>query len=181
MIASKGKLSMKKILSCIILSLTLLILAACGGGGGGGGGSNGPSTVTLKINLAGTLPASTAISGADFTVTLPANVTPVLTNGVVATNVVANSATFAGSTLSPQVTYAAATASNPGTLRVILSSSDLVGVAQVGEAATITLQLANGVAPTTANFGLSAISVFDVSLYNHISGMNASIASVTLQ
>jgi hypothetical protein len=109
-------------------------------------------------------------------------VTPATTNGVVATSVVIASGTFAGSTLAPQVTYIAATANTPGTLRVILASSTATGVSQTGEIATITLQLANGAAPTTASFGqLSAVSVVDTALYATISGVGASVAGVTLQ
>jgi hypothetical protein len=90
--------------------------------------------------------------------------------------------TFAGSTFSPQVTYTAATTNGPGTLRVILTNSISAGVTQVGEVATINLQLANGVTPTVGSFGLSAVSVVDAVQYNSsISGMGANVASVTLQ
>ena len=178
---------MKNILLYIGMALTLMILTACGGGGGGGTAPAGQNptpiaktTATLKINQTGSLPPSTAISGADFTLTLPANVTPAMTNGAVATGVVALSGTFAGSTLSPQVVYTAATASAPGTLKVILASSEAAGLSQVGEVATITLQLANDAAPTAASFGVNAVSVIDA-LYAPITGMNVVVASVTLQ
>ncbi len=68
-----------------------------------------------------------------------------------------------------------------GTLRVILSSSAVDGVTQVGNVATITLQLANSAVPTTSNFSVSAVSVTDAVLYNQISGMGAVVADVTLQ
>jgi hypothetical protein len=187
----KGKHTMKNILRYLTITLTLLTLTACGGGGGGGsntGASNqNPPTTTkttakLTITQTGSLPASTTISGADFTITLPVDVTPATTNGAVATGVVTASGTFAGSTLAPQVTYTAANASVPGTLRVILAISTAAGVSQTGEIATITLQLANGAAPTAASFGqLSAVSVVDTALYATISGMGASVAGVTLQ
>jgi uncharacterized repeat protein (TIGR02543 family) len=138
------------------------------------------TAATLTINLTGSLPVSTAISGAAFTLTLPVNVTPAMVNGAIATGVVSVSGTFAGSTLSPQVVYTAAT-SSAGTLNITLANSIQAGVTQVGEVATITLQLANGAAPTAGSFGLSAVSVIDATLYAPITGMNAVIAGVTLQ
>lgn len=138
------------------------------------------TTAILAINLTGTLPASTAIAGAMFTLTLPPDVTPAITNGAVINGVVTPSGVFAGGTLTPPV-YTAATASAPGTLIVTLVNSNPTGLTQVGEVATISLQLANGVTPTAANFGLSAVSVIDATLYNTISGMSANVASVTLQ
>ena len=139
------------------------------------------ATATLTINLIGTLPVSTAISGAAFTITLPADVTPALTNGVVNTGVVDLSGTFAGSTLSPQVVYTAATASAPGTLKVTLANSAATGVTQVGEVATITLLLANGAAPTVSSFGLNTVSVIDATIYGTISGMGANVGNVMLK
>lgn len=176
---------MKHILICGVLALVLMTLVACGGGGGGGGGeTNQPSaktTASLVINLTGTLPVSAAISGADFTVTLPASVTPKNINGAVEPGVVAPSGTFTGSTLSPQVVYTAATPSAAGTLKIILATSIPAGATQVGEVARITLQLANGVAPTVSSFGISSVNVVDAGTYGTISGMGANVASVTLQ
>jgi hypothetical protein len=175
---------MKKIQLYLTLILVLLTLSACGGGGGGGGGGGATpvakTTAILTINLTGTLPASTAISGAAFILTLPANVTPAMINGAVATGVVSVSGTFAGSTLSPQVVYTAAT-SSAGTLNITLANSIQAGVTQVGEVATITLQLANGVAPTVSSFVLSEVSVIDATFYNTISDIGANVASMTLQ
>jgi hypothetical protein len=183
----KGKSNMKNILIYLAMTLTLLILAACGGGGGGTGtaSQNPPptakTTATLTINQTGSLPASTTIAGADFTVTLPANVTPAMTNGVVAVGAVALSGTFTGSTFSPQVVYTPATAVAPGTIKVILASSETAGLSQVGEVATITLQLANGAAPTAGSFVVSGDSIIDATLYAPIAGMNVIVANVTLQ
>jgi hypothetical protein len=184
----KGKSNMKNILIYLAMTLTLLTLAACGGEEGednGTVGHNPPpiakTTATLTINQTGSLPASTTISGADFTLTLPANVTPAMTNGAVATSAVALSGTFAGSTLSPQVVYTPATPGAPGTLKVILASSEAAGLSLVGEMATITLQLANGAAPTAGSFVVSAASVIDATLYAPITGMNVVVANVTLQ
>jgi hypothetical protein len=176
------KSDMKNMLLHIAMAFTLLILTACGGGGGGGDGAApaAKTTATLTISLTGSLPASTAISGAAFTLALPANVTPAMVNGAVATGVVAVSGSFASSTLSPQVVYTAAT-SSAGTINITLANSIPAGVTQVGEVATITLQLANGVAPTAGSFGLSAVSVIDATLYAPIAGMNVVVAGVTLQ
>jgi hypothetical protein len=176
---------MKNILRYLTITMTLLTLAACGGGGSSDSGTPpAPTTKTtakLTITQTGSLPASTTISGAEFTITLPTDVTPALSNGAVATGVVTPSGTFAGSTLAPQVTYTAATAGVPGTLRVILASSNAAGVSQTGEIATITLQLANGAAPTAASFGVSSSNVYDTSVYGAISGMGVGIVNVTLQ
>lgn len=188
MTTSKGKSKMKNKLIYLAMTLTLLTLAACGGGGGGDNGTavqNPPpiakTIATLTINLTGSLTGSTTISGADFTLTLPANVTPAMTNGAMATGVVSPAGTFAGSTLSPQVIYTAATSGAPGTLKVILASSAAAGLSQVGEVATITLQLANGAAPTAGSFVVSGDSVIDATLYAPIAGMNVVVANVTLQ
>jgi len=165
----------------IILSLTLMVLSACGGGGTGT--TVPPATVyttaTLKINLSGDL-AGKAISGAEFTLTLPANVTPAMVSGVVATSVVTPSGTFVGSTIVPIVTYIPAVGATPGTVHVIVSNSLSAGVTTVGEVATITLQLANGAAPLVTDFALNSVIVIDT-LYNPITGMTASVAGVTLQ
>lgn len=188
MTTSKGKSNMKNILLYLAMTFTLLTLAACGGGGGGDNSTadqNPPpaakTTATLTINQTGTLPASSTISGAAFTITLPANAAPVMTNGVVAPSAVALSGTFAGSTLSPQIVYTAATSNAPGTLKVILASSEAAGLSRMGEMATITLQLANGAAPTASSFVVSGDSVIDTTLYAPIAGMNVVVASVTLQ
>lgn len=179
---SRGKSNMKKLLNQLAVTLTLLTLAACGGGGGDG--QNSPpaakTTASITVNLTGTLPASTAIAGADFILTLPANVTPATSNGAVASGVVSLSGTFAGGTQTP-AQYTAATASVPGTLKVTLANPIPTGVTQVGEVAKITLQLANGAAPTAASFGVDSVSVIDATLYGTISGMNANVASVMLQ
>ena len=139
------------------------------------------TTAILAVNMTGALPASKTISGADFTITLPANVTPATTNGVIATGVVTLTGTFAGSTLSPQVVYTAATASTPGTMKVILASSAAAGLSQVGEMATINLQLANGAVPTASSFVVSGDSIIDATLYVPITGMNVVVTSVALQ
>lgn len=170
---------MKNKLIYLALTLTLLTLAACGGGGSSNGSN--PANAVLKISLTGSLPQYSAISGATFTITLPENVTPALTNGIVASDVASNSVTFAGSSISPQVVYTAATVNAHGTLKVILTSSISTGLTQVGEAATITLQLANGAVPSAGSFILSDVSVYDAAVYGAINGMGVTVSGVTLQ
>lgn len=77
--------------------------------------------------------------------------------------------------------YTPATASALGTINVILASSATTGVTQVGEVATITLQLSNGATPTASSFSISSVSVIDADFYNTISGMGANVASVILK
>lgn len=182
MTTTKGKSNMKNILIYLAATLTLLALAACGGGGGDSQiqPPAAKTTAKLTINLTGSLPASSAIAGADITLTLPANVTPAMTNGAVATAAVTLTGTFAGGTQTPPV-YTAAVGNSPGTLKMTLVNPVHSGVTQVGEVATITLQLANDAAPTVANFGVSAVIVIDATIYGTISGMGASVAGVTLQ
>jgi hypothetical protein len=166
----------RKYLFCIIMNLALLVLAACGGGGG----EISVPSAKATINLIGILPANTAIAGAIFTMTLPANVTPATTNGVVNVGVASNSGTFAGSSIAPVVIYTAAAGIVPGKLDVILASSTPAGVTQVGEVATITLQLASGAAPSAASFVLSAVGVADLAS-SQINGMGVNVVNVVLQ
>lgn len=175
---------MKNVLIYLAMVITLLTIAACGGGGGGSvqiQQTTAKPVGTLSIILTGSLPVNTAIAGVDFTLTLPANVTPLISNNAVASGVVSLSGTFTGSTLSPQVNYTAATPGNPGTLRVILTSSAATGVTQVGEVATISLQLDNGAMPSSADFTMSSVNVIDATLYNTINGMGAKVSNLTLQ
>ena len=181
----KGRSSVKRIMLYLTTMLALPALVSCGGSAGGSNANQnqqttGKKTASVTISLTGTLPAASAISGAAVTLTLPANVTPELTNGSVTAGVVSNTGTFAGSTLPPQVVYTAATSSSPGTLGVILTASAPGGVTQLGEVAKITLQLANGAAPTAASFGLTGVSVVDAALYGPISGVAANVSNVTL-
>jgi hypothetical protein len=182
MTTTKGKSTMKNILFHLAMLLILFTFTACGGGGGDSQIQQpaAKTTAKLTINLTGSLPASSAIAGADITLTLPANVTPAMANGAVATAAVTLTGTFAGGTQTPPV-YTAAAGNIPGTLKMTLVNPVQSGVTQVGEVATITLQLANDAAPTMASFGVSAVSVVDATIYGTISGMGASVTSVTLQ
>jgi hypothetical protein len=168
-----------------LIILSLLILAACGGGGGQRVGSSGVTTTnataTVKINLSGNL-GGKAVAGAGFTLTLPANVTPAMTGSDVATGVVTPSGAFAGTSITPIVTYTPATGSVFGTMKILVTSSASSGVATVGEVVTITLQLANGAAPAAGNFTVENGSVMVIdTLGASLTGMSASVAGVTLQ
>lgn len=169
----------KRILPLIAFSLIFLILGACGS-------DNSQSvtpktTATLKINLNGDL-AGKSITGAEFTLTLPANVTPATVGGVVASSVVTASGTFAGSSIAPVVTYTPAAAGAAGTVHIVVSSSVPTGVATAGEVATVILQLAGGAAPVVADFTFNSapVNVIDT-LGNPVAGMTATVAGVTLQ
>ena len=171
---------MKHILPGIILSFSLLTLAACGGGG-----SDvvllptAKTTATVKVSLNGTLGADT-IAGASFIMTLPANVTPAVTGGAVATTLVTPSGTFAGGTYVTPVPYIPAVGATPGKLEITVANSVPAGISTVGEIVTITLQLANGAAPVVADFPVSSVSVTNT-LGAPIVGMSASVTGVTLQ
>jgi uncharacterized repeat protein (TIGR02543 family) len=130
-----------------------------------------PTTATLGINLTGDL-GGKAISGAEFTLTLPANVTPATVSGAVAAGVVTPSGTFTGSSIAPIVTYVPAAGAVPGTLHVIVTNDVLAGVTTVGEVATITLQLVNGAAPVVTDFALNSVPVIVIDTDgNPIAGM----------
>ena len=171
----------KNIILCIILSLSLLALAACGGGGS----DNvlpppAKTTATVKVSLSGTLGVDT-IAGASFILTLPANVTPAMTGGVVATSVVRPSGTFDGGTFVTPAPYIPAVGATPGKLEITVANSVPAGVSTVGEIVTITLQLANGATPAAADFPPGS----NVSVINPsgaiITGMSATVTGVTLQ
>ena len=167
-----------RILILFILAVTSFSLTACGGGGGGGGGSVVPTKATLKINLSGTLPA--AMAGVGMTITLPANVTPELDSGAVAATVVSPSGTYAGATATTPV-YTAAVGTTPATLQLALANAETAGVTQVGEVATVTLQLANGAQPGTSSFTVSNVSVIDTLGNSNSTAMSAVVASMMLQ
>jgi len=172
---------MKQLLSGTALSILLLILAACGDGGGSDVILPLPAktTATATVSLNGTLGAN-AISGAGFTLTLPANVTPATVGGSVAANVVTPSGTFTGSTIAPIVTYTPAAGATPGSLQIIAANSVPAGVTTVGEIVTITLQLTNGATPAATDLPVSGVSVTNT-LGAAIAGMSASVTGVTLQ
>lgn len=166
----------KHIFYPIIFSLLLLVIAGCGGGGSNESPDTSYTKATVKINLNGDL-AGKAISGAEFTMTLPANVTPASVNGYVTP-----SGTFAGSTIAPLVTYIPAVGTTPGTVHIVVSNSVEAGVTTAGEVATVVLKLANGTAPTPPSFVLDSVPVKVIdTLGNSIPGMTASVAGVTLQ
>jgi hypothetical protein len=139
------------------------------------------TTAILTINLTGTLPANSGIAGAAFTLTLPTNVTPAVSSGTTLANgVVTPSGGFTGGVLTPPV-YTAVAGTVPGTIAITIADSATAGTTQVGEVATITLQLANGATPVAGNFTINGVSVIDATLYGSIIGMGVSIGNVVLQ
>jgi hypothetical protein len=160
----------------MLVSIVFLSLTGCGGGGSDSIPATTYTKATAKVKLSGDL-AGKAIAGAEFTMTLPANVTPASVNGYVTP-----SGTFAGSTIAPLVTYVPVAGATPGTVHIIVSSSVESGVTTAGEVATIVLNLANGATPTAPNFVLDSVSVKVIDTFgNSIPGMTASVAGVTLQ
>jgi len=169
----------KRAFNAILFLFTLLIFAGCGGGG-----NETPAvtytTATLKINLNGDL-AGKAIAGAEFTLTLPADVTPEIANNAVASTVVTPSGTFAGGNQTPPV-YTAATGSAAGKIQIVLANNVAAGVTTAGEVATVVLQLANAAAPAASGFALDSVPVKVIdTLGAPIAGMTATVAGVTLQ
>jgi len=164
----------KNLLKYLVMAVTLLTLAACGGGGGGGGGDatiQAASKATVKIFLTGGTISTPAISGADVTLILPDKVTPGA--GADLKYGVTNSGILAGSNVPPTVDYTAATATNQGTLRVILTSSALNGDLVNGEVEVATISsvlLAPGAAATFDT--IRTVSVYD-KLGNPINGLGA--------
>jgi hypothetical protein len=162
----------------ILASIVFLTLAGCGGGGGGNDyiPATIHTTAVAKVKLNGDL-AGKAISGAEFTMTLPANVTPATVDGYVTP-----SGTFSDSTIAPLVTYVPAVGTTPGTVRIVVSNSVNGGVTTAGEVATVMLQLANGATPTPPNFVLDSVPVKVIDTFgNSMPGMSAVVSGVTLQ
>ena len=111
--------------------------------------------------------------------TLPDNVTPELINKVVASGVIIPSGTFSGSTLLP-TDYTVATSTTPGTIHLSLVNVTPAGVTQLGDIATIVLNLANKAAPTASSFQLNNINIIDTK-GNTLAGINAVVNSVVLK
>lgn len=171
-----------RIFAHIIFALTIMTLTACGGGGGGTTPQTPPPSTkaTLKINLTGTLPAGSAMAGAGLTLTLPANVIPEMASGAVASTVVTASGVFAGGSVTTPV-YVPANGAVPASLQLAVANAVPAGVTQIGEIATVTLQLANGATPAASSFSFSNVSVIDTLGNINSSSMGAAVANVTLQ
>ena len=177
-----GDITLKIMIRYVVLLSLIVSFTACGGGGGAGDpASEAKTTALLTIGLTGTLPSSTAMSGVSFLLTLPAGVTPAITNGTVSSGVVILTGVLAGSSIPAQVIYTAASGNSSGTLKVILATSLTSGVTASGEVAKINLLLANGVQPTATGFGISEDNVIDSLTYDAIIGMGVSVSGVTLQ
>lgn len=181
---------LKRILVSLPLLAALLSLASCGGGGGGGVTAPGdavtppaqkvPTTATLKIALVGTLPVDDSIVGVGLTLFFPSDLTPAMTNGAVAPNVVAPSGTFAGGIPVEPIFTPPATPPALGKMLITLTDASLTGVTRIGEVATVTLKVANGATPTASSFVLSTNGVID--FYGRpIPSLNAVVSEVILQ
>lgn len=166
-------------------SLTILIsLTACGGGGGSSSPPNNTPTytkATAKIAISGTLPAGAKISGTGVTVTLPVGVTvPTDSGGTVIAGTVTPSGIFASGTQTPPL-YTAASGGNAATLKLGLASGTPTGENQTGEIVTIVFNLTNGAIPISSSFALSDLVVVNTTNYGEITGLNASVSSISLQ
>jgi len=137
--------------------------------------------VSFRLNLTGALPTGSAVSGAYCTLTLPDGVAPALSGGNPAPGVVLLSGGFAGSSIAPQLVYTPAAGASPGTLRVILATSQAAGVSQAGEVATVTLEIPTGGVYSEASFGVSAAGVVDVARSDQIAGMSVAVTNLVLQ
>lgn len=114
--------------------------------------------------------------------TLPANITPELASGVVAASAITPSGTYVGATPTTPV-YATASGGTSATLQLALANAVPVPtrVTLVGEVAAVTVQLANGTAPTTSSFAISNVTVIDTLGNSNATAMGAKVASVSLQ
>ena len=181
---------LKRILVSLPLLAALLSLASCGGGGGGGVTAPGnavtppaqkvPTTATLKIALTGTLPVDDSIAGVGFTLFFPSDLTPAMTNGAVAANVVVPSGTFAGGMQAEPIFTPSAAPPALGKMLITLADTSPTGVTLIGEVATVTLRVANGATPTASSFVLSTNGVIDFN-GKPIPSLNAVISEVILQ
>jgi hypothetical protein len=158
----------------------MVTLAACGGSETKAANPSQQVTkskATVQVKLTGTLPAATAISGVEFTINLPTNITPKNINGIVDSDVVIPSGVFAGSATSTQCIYSA----TETTLKVIITSSVETGVTAIGEVATITLPLTNNSVPSTSSFSIASSRVFDVATISAISNIGMTVGNVTFE
>jgi len=170
---------MKTFLKLTLLLLLLAGLSACGGGGGTAATATAYTKAVVKIAITGDLPQGTMISGAGFTLALPAGVTMATNNdGAVANGYVTPSGIFTTGTLTPPV-YSQS--ESPKTLKLALASGSEAGENSTGEIVTLFFDLAPGIEPTVWSFALSDAAVIDATLYVAIPGLNLSVMSVSLQ
>ena len=158
--------------SPVLLAIILIIISACSGGGKGsdnavlpelaGQPTTTPTKILVRVNLTGSLPAKTDISGVGFVLRLPDNVTALISNDTVDAGVVTPSGTFQESILVPP-TYTRATGGKAGTLRIIMAHTNPSGTNRLGEIAVIDLQLIGGVVPQANDFELTGTTAVDLS------------------
>lgn len=147
-----------------LLTVIFVSVAACGGGEGGGSAS--PTKAIVKVGTEGTV--TSQINGIEVIVSLPAGVTVKATANPPQTD--SNVVTGTGKASSPDLelgTYLP----ESGTVTVYVFNT--TGIA-VGEFATVNCDIAAGVSPHTADFGVSSLKASDLD-GNIISGLSPTI------
>jgi hypothetical protein len=166
--------------------LMLFLLTACGGGDSGGASPSSSANVSyskaiLKVNLYGTLPAGSAISGVSFALFLQQpELSPALTNGIVDAGVVTPSGTFVNGIQAGPIFTPSNADTKFGKMLITLADTTEEGITQVGEVATITLQLVNHSAPPVGSILLAPYGVTDKS-GSPIPTLRAIVTDVVLQ
>lgn len=158
-------------LNCLCLTL---LLSACGGGGGSSSSPTPtpsvPTRAIIKVSTAN-VPTGTLVGGVQFSIVLPAGVTPSVLSGNDANGSVVASGNAANGTLAASSYDATTRTLTPGIVNVGFAS---------GEFMTITCALAAGTTVTAANFQVSVAGVYDSVNGNIIPGATCQIG-VTLQ
>jgi hypothetical protein len=154
-----------KSLSVTVFTMAVMAMFGCGGGGGGGGTPQ-PTTATLKLLSQGT--AGTKIRGIEVTVVLPPGVTvkatslPATDTGVVVLSGATATAAFTAANaglLNPTVIYTPATATAPGTVKILIpSAADF----DLGEYVTVNTNIAAGSFPAATDFALTGFTAVDL-------------------
>ncbi|MBU5612948.1 hypothetical protein [Geomonas azotofigens] len=151
------------------------------GGGTGGGGTGGtvdngsggtvtppppppvqPTSAVVTLATQGSLPQGSAIAGLAVTVGLPPGVTVATdANGGVAAGVVTGSGQVTAATTVTLTTLIPSTSTTPGSLRVVLASSEPAGFT-TGEFAKIHCGISEGSFPKATEFSTSDFRAVDL-------------------
>lgn len=158
------------------LMIGALSLTGCGNSGDGSAAAiTQPTTATLKLSTAGTLPQGTSLAGIGISAVLPAGVT-VRTgaDGTVASGVVTVTGVAApGTVLQPVITPASGT--TPAKVAFVMVSNTPAGFG-IGEFATVTCYIAAGSNPTAADFTLADFKPVDLN-GTPVNGLTTSVAT----
>ncbi len=146
-----------------IMAIVLIATTALSGCGGGGGGAPSPPPATptravLKLSTTGT---GTQIGGLDVIVQLPAGVTVKSTNAPETDAGVVVASGQAASNSLVTSTYTPASGGAPAFVRVGLVNGNTNGF-DIGEFVTINCDLANGTAPSAADFVITSETVWGI-------------------